>query len=158
MNAEHSKLDGPILPRGVRWSKLKSDTVMPAHLVGVLTWGHGKPKTWAYFNDQLLGENGARIGNTCEVILQTLSTLALAKQLPTDRNTRIFSLQADNCADNKNWATLILLALLVRTGTFTRVEFNFLHVGHTHEEGVGGAAGAKVVAVAVCQELAICPA
>ena len=41
--------------------------------------------------------------------------------------------QADNCADNKNWATLVLLALLVRTGTFTRVEFNFLYVGHTHE-------------------------
>ena len=130
---EHSKLDGPILPRCLRWSKMKSETVMPAHLVGVLTWGHGRPKTWAYFNDQLVGGNGAGIGNTCEVILQTLSKLALAGQLPTDRNTRIFSLQADNCADNKNWATLILLALLVRTGTFTRVEFNFLHVGHTHE-------------------------
>ena len=101
MNAEHSKLDGPILPRGVRWSKLKSDTVMPAHLVGVLTWGHGKPKTWAYFNDQLLGGSVAGIGNTCEVILQTLSTLALAKQLPTGRNTRDFSLQADNCAGAK---------------------------------------------------------
>ena len=33
---EHSKLDGPILPCGVRWSKLKSDTVMPAHLVHCL--------------------------------------------------------------------------------------------------------------------------
>ena len=42
---EHSKLDGPILPRCLRWSKLKSETVMPAHLVGVLTWGHGRPKT-----------------------------------------------------------------------------------------------------------------
>ena len=67
----------------------------------MLTWGHGKPKTWAYFNDQLLGGNGAGIGNTCDVILQTLRTLALAKQLPTDRNTRIFSLQTDNCADKQ---------------------------------------------------------
>ena len=127
----HDVLDAPVLSRFARWSK-DTDTKYsyPVHLVGALTWGRGGERTWCYFHD-LLVQGGA--ANTCEVIVQTLEKLAANGELPDDPDIRVLHLQADNCGDNKNWQVIALCALLVRAGVFTKVELDFLHVGHTHE-------------------------
>ena len=62
-----------------------------------------------------------------------LESLGAADKLSKDPNTCVLHLQADNCADNKNWVVLALCAVLVRAGVFTKIELDFLHVGHTHE-------------------------
>jgi hypothetical protein len=127
----HNALDGPVLSRHARLSKdTDSAHRMPVHLVGGLTWGAGGHRTWCYFYD-LLVSGGAN--NTCEVLMRMLEWLGAADKLPKDPKNRVLHLQADNCADNKNWVVLALCAVLVRTGVFTKVELDFLHVGHTHE-------------------------
>ena len=117
--------------RHTRWSK-GTDTShsLPMHLVGALTWGVGNKRTWCFFHD-LLVQGGAL--NTCEVLMQIFEKLAAAGELPNDPQVRVLHLQADNCSDNKNWVVLLLCALLVRAQVFTKVELDFLHVGHTHE-------------------------
>ena len=127
----HNQIDGPVLGRQMRHAKdTASSHKMPTHLVGGLSWGAGGHRTWCYFYD-LLVQGGAN--NTCEVIVRTLERLAAAGELPTDPELRVLHLQCDNCPDNKNWVVLLLCALLVRSGVFTKVELDFLHVGHTHE-------------------------
>ena len=38
---DHSKLDGPVVHRSMRWNKeVKEQTLAPCHLIGALTWGH----------------------------------------------------------------------------------------------------------------------
>lgn len=127
----HHPLDGPVLNRYVRWAKdTDSKYKFPTHLVGALTWGHNGQRVWCYFYDLLVmgGSN-----NTCEILMQILEKLAADDQLPSDPDVRVLHLQADNCADNKNWVVLALCAMLVQTQVFTKVELDFLHVGHTHE-------------------------
>ena len=127
----HHALDGPVLSRHARLSKdTDSAHRMPVHLVGALTWGEGGQKTWCYFFD-LLVQGGSN--NTCEVLVRILESLGAADKLPKDPHTRVLHLQADNCGDNKNWVVLALCAVLVRSGVFTKIELDFLHVGHTHE-------------------------
>ena len=137
---DHKKLDGPVLHRAVRWTKAaKEETFAPCHLIGAMTWGHcdeakpGRPRTWLYWHDALIGGEGTGINGTCEVIMKTLEALHAADQLPSDPNRRVLNLQCDNCRDNKNWGVLVQCALLVYAGTFTEVNLDFLPVGHTHE-------------------------
>ena len=137
---DHSKLDGPVVHRSMRWSKdVKEQTLAPCHLIGGLTWGHcnddrhGRARTWLYWHDALIGGKDAGKNSTCEVIMKTLEQLRQTNELPTDAKRRVLNLQCDNCGDNKNWCVLLQCALLVWAGTFTEVNLDFLPVGHTHE-------------------------
>ena len=128
----HNALDGPVLSRHARLSKdTDSAHRMPVHLVGGLTWGAGGHRTWCYFYD-LLVSGGAN--NTCEVLMRMLEWLGAADKLPKDPKNRVLHLQADNCADNKNWVVLALCAVLVTTPLLPKVQLPFLHSGHPHQE------------------------
>ena len=47
---------------------------------------------------------------------------------------RIMYVQADNASDNKNWAFILFLAMLVYHSYTVEVYLSFLLVGHTHED------------------------
>ena len=126
----HHALDGPVLSRNIRWTKLTEKLVfMGVHLQGALSWGKARC-CWCFFHD-LLVQKGAN--NTAEVIVRILEHLSQSNELPHNSSRRVLHLQCDNAADNKNWTILVLCALLVHGGLFTSVELDFLHVGHTHE-------------------------
>ena len=126
----HHALDGPVLSRNIRWTKLTEKLVfMGVHLQGALSWGKARC-CWCFFHDFLV-QKGAN--NTAEVIVRILENLSQSNELPNNSSRRVLHLQCDNAGDNKNWTILVLCALLVHGGLFTSVELDFLHVGHTHE-------------------------
>ena len=134
---DKAKIDSPFLGRALRRSKeLKDMPRFKTALIGAIAHGHTEKRA-LYMVDSLIGNSqattgekyvGAGMNETATIVTHMLSQV----QLPTSRRRRVLYLQFDNCGDNKNWLMLVLSALLVRSGTFTEVHVDFLHVGHTH--------------------------
>ena len=107
------------------WMKLQKR--FPIHIGGIID--HGRQNV-------LFHHPGEQFGKGPNIIISMLhhhiyhNYLQVAPFRP-----RRLHLQADNCAgENKNCYVLSYLCLLVHLNIFSEVNFNFLPVGHTHED------------------------
>jgi hypothetical protein len=100
--------------------------VLNQHVLGVLVHSRPRHKAFLYtFNDTIKGDANTNI----EGIRRTLASLYSDKAMP-----RIVAVQGDNASDNKCWAVLLFLGMLVYHKYTNIVYFSFLLVGHTHED------------------------
>ena len=106
------------------WAKLKKN-VLQEHLLGVLV--HGRPNRQYIFaaNDSIKGDANLNIEGLRRMLVQEFAS----KPMP-----RVIYLQADNASDNKCWAMVTFLAMLVFHGYIEEAFLSFLIVGHTHED------------------------
>ena len=109
---------------GAWWSSLRKEC-LAQHLLGVMV--HGRPdKIFLYtVNDSIKGDANLNI----EGIRRTLAHLYESEPMP-----KTMYIQADNASDNKCWAMLAFLGMLVFHGYTNDVYLSFLLVGHTHED------------------------
>ena len=100
--------------------------MLQQHVLGVIV--HGQPHTYYLytFNDNLKGDANMNIEGIRRTLLKHLEG---GRHMP-----RILYVQADNASDNKNFAMIAFLALLVFHGYVEEVQLSFLIVGHTHED------------------------
>ena len=117
------------LPLMQRRQKNDKVTLMKQKLMGVMVHGHG---TFVYVSHPPL-INGANF--TIECIWRTL----LKMQDIYDANPSIswppeIRFQMDNASDNKAGVFFSFFSELVERGIFERIRYNFLLVGHTHED------------------------
>lgn len=109
------------------WSALRK-SVLQQHLLGVLV--HGRPNS-AYlyaFNESIKADANSNI----EGIRRTL-----ASEYPPDGDRpmpKTVFVQADSASNNKCWAVILFLAMLVFHGYTKDIYLSFLLVGHTHED------------------------
>ena len=109
---------------GAWWPALRKEC-LGQHLLGVLA--HGAPnRPFLYtVNDSIKGDANLNI----EGIRRTLASLFEATPMPST-----LYIQADNASDNKCWAMLAFLGMLVHHGYTKDIFLSFLMVGHTHED------------------------
>lgn len=97
-------------------------------LMGAIAHGHGN---FLYVSHKPV-INGADF--TLECLWRTLIKLESAYQENGWTWPPKLDLQFDNCRDNKNKCVVAFCSLLVETDVFSEVNFNFLMIGHTHED------------------------
>jgi len=109
---------------GAWWSALRKEC-LAQHLLGVMV--HGRPdKIFMYtVNESIKGDANLNI----EGIRRTLAHLYETEPMP-----KTVYIQADNASDNKCWAMLAFLGMLVFHEYTHDVYISFLLVGHTHED------------------------
>tara|TARA_B110001452_G_scaffold156267_1_gene130110 strand:- start:498 stop:2438 length:1941 start_codon:yes stop_codon:yes gene_type:complete len=107
------------------WWSAKRKECLGQHLLGVLV--HGAPnRPFVYnVNESIKGNANLNI----EGIRLTLASLFEARPMPST-----LFIQADNASDNKCWAMLAFLGMLVHHGYTKDIFLSFLMVGHTHED------------------------
>jgi hypothetical protein len=100
--------------------------MLQQHVLGVIV--HGQPHTYYLytFNDNLKGDANMNIEGIRRTLLKHLEG---GRRMP-----RILYVQADNASDNKNFAMIAFLAVLVFHDYVEEVQLSFLLVGHTHED------------------------
>ena len=122
--------------------------MLSQHVLGVLVHCRPRHKVFLYtFNDSIKGDANTNI----EGLRRTLVALYSGEQpMPRTLFVQVRPLypnpacsfdrnpskppQGDNASDNKCWAVLLFLAMLVHHGYTKVVYFSFLLVGHTHED------------------------
>ena len=99
---------------------MDTGTFLKQHIVAIKNASRGVSVTWS-FNEYI---GGAQLTQT--IIANHLATLG-------DLSKKHVFLQLDNCwGENKNWAVLKFLSMIVSLRRVKSFEINFLPVGHTH--------------------------
>ena len=109
---------------GAAWKDIRNE-VLEQHALGVLV--HGRPNhTFLYVvNDTIKGNANLNI----EGLRLTLAKLYADTPMP-----HTLYVQGDNASDNKCWAVILFLAMLVFYEYIGEAFLSFLLVGHTHED------------------------
>ena len=115
-----------VQPPGAWWSKLSHDA-LEQHVLGFLLHGIPNEAFLFTFNGAVKGDANSNIEGLRRVLLAKYPDAA--HPMP-----QVLLLQADNASDNKNFAMLLFLAMLVYHGYTEEVFLSFLLVGHTHED------------------------
>ena len=107
------------------WSSLKHN-VLEQHVLGILV--HREPNRHYFFigNGNISGGANLNIEGLRRVLVDLCSGGA---HLP-----RTLCVQGDNASDNKCWAVILFLAMLVYHDYVADAFLSFLVVGHTHED------------------------
>ena len=123
------ELSKSTVPRMAR--ELKSTECVPMNarfvqrLLGVKIHHNGETRHLGYVFPPWVG--GGSANAICEVVMRVI------EEIGAQRPTHLF-VQVDNCSENKCKTLLALADLLVERNIFEKVQFNFLVVGHTHED------------------------
>lgn len=121
---DQAKTELPVVMRRTSSNK----AFLKQKLMGAIAHGHGK---YLYVSHSPV-ITGADF--TLECLWRTLLKLESSYLNNNWTWPPVLNLQFDNCRDNKNKCVVAFCSLLVESEIFREVNFNFLMVGHTHED------------------------
>lgn len=117
------------LPHMKRESKATDSVLMNTRfvqrLIGAKLHHNGETKHFGFVIPPWVG--GGSANAICEVIMRIIDAMG-------DSRPPTLFIQVDNCSENKCKTVLALAHMLISQGILHNVQFNYLVVGHTHED------------------------